>query len=193
MEKDFQEAFEKLRNVLAESTENPACFIIHHLRKPKSEDKHRGRSLAYLMSGSNIIFSVPRSAFILQPASDDVEDNRVVVTTVKNNDGQEFGPRTAWERREGGFVAVESFNWDEYDKGGSKPREAKVKLEHLRELFENGELWLDLVDAEKRLQSLAKVGRITAYHALELVGGRYSEILRKREDGKIGLITLALV
>ena len=140
MEKDFQEAFEKLRNVLAESTETPACLIIHHLRKPRSEDKHRGRSLAYLMSGSNIIFSVPRSAFILQPASDDVEDNRVVVTTVKNNDGQEFGPRSAWERRNGGFVAFENFNWDEYDKGGSKPREAKVKLEHLHELFENGEL-----------------------------------------------------
>jgi hypothetical protein len=77
MEKDFQEAFDKLRKVLAESTENPACLIIHHLRKPKSEDKHRGRSLAYLMSGSNIIFNVPRSAFILQPASDAQSRNAI--------------------------------------------------------------------------------------------------------------------
>lgn len=152
-----------------------------------SNDKHRGRSLAYLMSCSNIIFSVPRSAFILQPATDDVEDNPVVVTTVKNNDGREFGPRTAWERQNDGFVAVEDFDWDQYDKGAWKPREAKVQPEHLRILFENGELWLDKADATKRLQSLAKIGRTAAYDALKLVGGRHSEILRQREDGKIGL------
>jgi hypothetical protein len=159
----------------------------NHLRKPKSEDKHRGRSLAYLMTGSNLIFSVPRSAFILQRASDDIEDNRVVVTTVKNNDGQEFGRRTAWERQNGGFVAVEDFDWDEYDKAGWKPRETKVKPEHLRELFENGELWLDKADAQRRLQSLADVGRTAAYEALKLTAGRYSQMLQQREDGKIGL------
>ena len=187
MEKDYQEAFDKLRKVLAESAENPACLIIHHLRKPKSDDKHRGRSLAYLMSGSNIIFSVPRSAFILQPATDDVEDNRVVVTTVKNNDGREFGPRTAWERQNGGFLAVEDFDWCEYDKGGWKPREAKVQPEHLRTLFANGELWLDKAAAAKCLQSLAQIGRTAAYDALKLIGGRHSEILRQRDDGKIGI------
>src|SRR5262249_50025934 len=147
-----QEAFEKLRIALAESPENPACWIVHHLRKPRSDDRHRGRSLAYLMTGSNLIFSVPRSVFIFQPASDDVDDRQIVVTPVKNNDGQGLGHRSAWERGPGGFVAVENFDWDEYDKGtGWKPREAKVQTEHLRALFENGELWLEKAEAAKRL------------------------------------------
>jgi hypothetical protein len=42
MEKDYQEAFDRLREVLAESSEPTACLIVHHLRKPKSEDRHRG-------------------------------------------------------------------------------------------------------------------------------------------------------
>jgi hypothetical protein len=121
--------------------------------------------------------------------SDDVEDGRVVVTTVKNNDGREFGPRTAGERREGGFVAAESFDWDEYDKGSWKPREAKVQPEHLFILFKNGSLWLEKAEAAKRLQSLAKVGRTAAYDALK-IGGRYTEFLCQRDDGKIGLLTV---
>ena len=55
-----------------------------------------------------------------------------------------------------------------------KPREAKVQPEHLRTLFENGELWLDKADVPKRLQSLAKIGRTAAYDALKLIGDRYS-------------------
>jgi hypothetical protein len=69
MEKDYQQAFDRLREVLAESSELPACLIIHHLRKPKNEDRHRGRSLSNLLAGSYTIISVPRSVFVLQPAS----------------------------------------------------------------------------------------------------------------------------
>ena len=39
----------------------------------------------------------------------------------------------------------------------------------------------------RRLKLLAKVGRTVAYDALKLIGGRHSEILRQRDDGKIGL------
>ena len=52
MEKDFQEGFSRLREVLAEAPGEPACLILHHLRKPKSEDRHKGRNLANLLSWS---------------------------------------------------------------------------------------------------------------------------------------------
>ncbi len=93
------------------------------------------------MAGSYTIFSVPRSAMILQPASDDIEDNHVVFSPVKNNDG-EMGKRTAWERRDGTFIAAEHFDWNEFS---------------------------------------------TAYDALKTINGRFSVLLRRRDDGTIGL------
>jgi hypothetical protein len=58
----------------------------------------------------------------------------------------------------------------------------------LRELFRDGELWLEKADAQRRLQSLANVGRTAAYEALKLGSGRFSEIIRQRDDGTIGII-----
>lgn len=69
-----------------------ACLILHHLRKPRPDDRHRGRSLANLLSGSYVLVSFCRSVLVMQPASDDTEDTRVVITPAKNNDG-ELGPR----------------------------------------------------------------------------------------------------
>src|SRR6185436_18118754 len=45
MEKDFQEGVTRVREVLAELPKEPACLILHHLRKPKSDDRHKGRGL----------------------------------------------------------------------------------------------------------------------------------------------------
>jgi hypothetical protein len=186
VEKDYQQAFDRLREVLAESSELPACLIIHHLRKPKNEDRHRGRSLSNLLAGSYTIISVPRSVFVLQPASDDTKDNRVVITPAKNDDG-DFGERSAWERANGPFTTAEEFDGELYDQGGGwKPKEAKVKPEHLRELFANGGLWRETAEAAK--QTIAKVGRTAAYEALKITEGRYSDMLHLRDDGLIGLV-----
>ena len=190
MEKDYQQAFVWLREILVERPENPACLIVHHLRKPKSEDRARGRGLVNLMAGSYTIFSVPRSAMILQPASDDIEDNHVVFSPVKNNDG-EMGKRTAWERRDGTFIAAEDFDWSEFDAGGgSKKKGPAITEKHLRTVFDDGALWLSQKDAAEKLTGLAEVGRSTAYDALKAINGRFSAILRRREDGKIGLADL---
>jgi hypothetical protein len=187
MEKDFQEAFDRLREILAASPEQAACLIVHHLRKPKSEDRHRGRSLSNLLAGSYTIISIPRSVIVMQPASDDVEDCRIVVSTSKNNDG-ESGPRSAWERRNGFFVPVPEgeFDFGDFDKGGAKPREVIVKPEHLREVFDHGRLWLKKSDAVSKLEMIAGVGRSAAYEALK-EGGRYTDLLTVQDDGKIGL------
>jgi hypothetical protein len=108
------------------------------------------------------------------------------VTPAKNNDG-ELGKRSAWERCEGGFVPVEDFDWTQYDEGDTKPRESKVREEHVRRVFDGGRVWLDKAEAARTLQSIAEVGRTAAYDALKTHGGRFSEILTVREGGKIGL------
>ncbi|MBI3877327.1 MAG: AAA family ATPase [Verrucomicrobia bacterium] len=186
MEKDFQEGFSRLREVLAESPSEPACLILHHLRKPKSDDRHRGRNLANLLSGSYVLVGVARSVLVMQPATDDTEDARVVVTCAKNNDGS-LGARSAWERREGMFHAVEHFDFEAFDSGGPR-QEPKVNEGHLRELFEQGRRWCALKQAVESLEEIACVGRSAAYEALKLERGRFSHLLMKSPaTGFIGL------
>jgi energy-coupling factor transporter ATP-binding protein EcfA2 len=181
MEKDTQEAFDRLRDVIAESPVPTATMIIHHLRKPKAEDRHRGRGLANLLAGSYTITSIPRSVLVLQPATDDTMDNRLVMTPAKNNDG-ELGNRTAWERTEGGFLPVIDFDWEEYENAGKRERGRSVTSEHIIRAF-GDDPELKVSEAAARLQPLANVGRSAAYEALK-VPGPFSDILEKTEDGK---------
>lgn len=185
MEKDYLEAFERLREVMAEAPD-AACLILHHLRKPRSEDRHRGRSLANLLSGSYVRVSFCRSVLVMQPASDDTEDARVVITPAKNNDG-ELARRTVWERKAGWFepVAEGEFDWEAFDSGSAK-REPKVNEGHLRELFEDGRRTMPLKQAAECLQEIADVGRSAAYEALKL-NGRFAALLVRDANGLIGL------
>ena len=80
------------------------------------------------------------------------------------------------------------FDWDEFDAGGgSRKKGPAVSEEHLRELFENGAVWLSQKDATAQLESIAEVRRSTAYAALKVISGRFSTLLRRREDGAIAL------
>ena len=183
MEKDFLEGFERLREIMAE-VPNATCLIIHHLRKPRAEDRHKGRSLANMLSGSYVLVSMARSVMVMQPATDDTEDARVVFTPSKNNDG-ELGARSAWNREASLFEPVLDFNFEEFD-GGEAKREPKVREEHLRTLFEDGGRSLVLKTAVAELQELAGVGRTAAYDALKLDGGRFSNLLTKDSNDLIG-------
>ncbi|MBI3413893.1 MAG: AAA family ATPase [Verrucomicrobia bacterium] len=185
MEKDFLEGFERLREVMAEAPD-AACLILHHLRKPRSEDRHKGRSLANLLSGSYVLVSMARSVMVMQPASDDTEDARVVLTPAKNNDG-ELGKRTAWTRKAGWFEEVEKFDFEEFDGAGGARREPKVNEGHLRDIFEDGRRWCVLKVAASELEERAGVKRSAAYEALKLERGRFSNLLTKRDDGLIGI------
>lgn len=177
MEKDFQEGFTRLCEVLAESPNEPACLILHHLRKPKNDDRHKGRNLAHLLSGSYVLVSVARSVLVMQPASDDTEDARVVVTCAKNNDG-ELGARSAWRRCAGIFEEVGTFDWEAFDSGGASNRESKVKEEHIRQAFELGIAPLPMKQVAERLQEIAGVGRSAAYEALKTGdGARFAKLL----------------
>jgi hypothetical protein len=101
--REYLMAFETLLSVLPTGDDRPALFIIAHTRKPQTDERASGRALLKLLAGSYVLGSVPRTAFVLQAASDDVEDNRVVFTCCKNNDGEK-GKRSAWTSKDGLFV-----------------------------------------------------------------------------------------
>jgi hypothetical protein len=182
-EKEYAEALAKLREVLGSVPKRPAVLILHHIRKPKSEDWHSGRSLGFLLSGSDALNAAARAVFVMQPATDDTEDSRVVCTCTKNNNGP-YGPRGAWTRHAWFFEPVSDFDWESYDAGHSK-REPKVKEEHIRQLFEEGRRSLALKHAVPALEEIAGVGRIAAYEALKLNGGRFSHLLAKNTDTEL--------
>lgn len=86
--KDYAQAFEELLAVLPNGDDAPALGIVAHTRKPRAEERANGRALLNLLAGSYVIGSVPRAVFIMQAASDDTTDSRIVWTCCKNNDGE---------------------------------------------------------------------------------------------------------
>jgi hypothetical protein len=116
-QEDYTEAFEWIQSVVPQGDDKPAIGIIAHTRKPRPDERASGRGLLNLLAGSYVLGSVPRSAFVMQAASDDVEDDRLIMTCCKNNDG-EMGPRSAWRRQNGLFKQLAEFDWEEFDSNG---------------------------------------------------------------------------
>ncbi len=166
----YADAYEQIK--LSLPHENPpALVIVAHTRKPRVGEKANGRALLNLLAGSYLLGSVARSVFILQSATDSPEDQRVVFTCCKNNNGQ-LGKRTAWTRCNGLFDAVQEFNWEEFD-GGGKPSEStvgKVTDDHIRALFDFGGRQLPKREAVTELMRIAGCGQTKAYDALKLEG-----------------------
>jgi hypothetical protein len=113
-QKDYLETFNDIRTVFPPGFDGPAIGIAAHTRKPYPNERASGRALLNLLAGSYVLGSVPRCVWVVQAASDDVADERIVLTCCKNNDGQ-LGTRSAWERRNGLFVPVNGFDWEEFD------------------------------------------------------------------------------
>ena len=186
-EKDYREAFDRVLACLGHGDDRPALVICAHVKKPRMGERFRGRGLLNQLSGSLVLGSIPRAVFVLEVASDDEEDDRVVFTCAKNNNGKLPAP-TAWQRTASGFDGpLEDFDWDEFrGEGGTK--QPAVTLDHLREVFDNGEKWLPLKEAAKALIEAAGVKRTAAYTALE-EKGRYAKCLRVNEaNGKISVV-----
>ena len=106
-----------IRQVVPAGDDGPAIGIVAHTRKPQSDERVNGRALLNLLAGSYVLGSVPRTVFVMQAASDDVTDDRIVWTCCKNNDG-ELGKRSAWIRRNGLFDALTDFDWEAWNKDG---------------------------------------------------------------------------
>ncbi len=171
--KDYNQAFEALLSVLPTGDNGSALGISAHTRKPRAEERANGRGLLNLLAGSYLIGSIPRAVFILQAASDDPEDTRVVWTCCKNNDG-ELGARSAWERRNGLFAPVKDFDWIAFEGDGEKRR--SVSLGDLDRLFEGGTLHLARNNAVELLMEQTDLGKTACYEALK-PGGKFAQNL----------------
>lgn len=113
--RDYLESFDLIRAVIGTGDSAPAILIVAHTRKPLPNERAFGRSLMNLLAGSYVLSSIPRSVFVLQHASDAVDDQRVIVTCCKNNDGQ-LGPRGCFLRSSGQWPPVQDFDWQTWDK-----------------------------------------------------------------------------
>jgi hypothetical protein len=177
--REYLETFDDLRSVLPLGDDAPALGIVAHTRKPKMDERASGRALLNLLAGSYVLGSVPRTVFVMQAASDETTDNRVVWTCCKNNDG-ELGARSAWERRNGLFAPVPNFDWEAFDAPEPDKRE-KITDAHMRKVFENGALTTS--EARKLLEDSTGASRSACYYALD-PDGRFSKHLNYSE-GKL--------
>ena len=178
-QKDYREAFENIFAVLAKGEDAPAIVIIAHTRKPKDDDRRTGRALLNELSGSHALGSVPRCAFVMQSASDDETDGRVVWTCCKNNDG-ELGSRTAWHRRNGLFDRCQDFDWQTFDSPAKDGKETITK-DDVESVFEGGRRLARKVAIEA-LMERTDFKQAACYKALSK-GGRFAGNLMEDADG----------
>jgi hypothetical protein len=170
--REYLDTFDALRSVLPFGDDAPALGIVAHTRKPKTDERASGRVLLNLLAGSYVLGSVPRTVFVMQAASDETTDNRVVWTCCKNNDG-ELGVRSAWERRNGLFAPVRDFDWEAFD-APEKDRRELITETDVAAIFRNGAL--KKAEAVKQLESNTGAHRASCYRALE-PDGRFARHL----------------
>jgi hypothetical protein len=157
----------------------PAHGIVAHTRKPRTDERANGRALMNLIAGSYQLVSIARAAFVMQAASDDPADTRVVWTCCKNNDGP-MGKPSAWERGNGLFTPVNDIDWHAFE-GRADPR-ATITEEDLDELFDGGKRSLTLKEAVKALMEQTAFSQPACYKALDPTKGRFAHRLNR--DGK---------
>ncbi len=179
MEKDFRAAFDAILSCLEQGDARPALMIVAHTRKPRMGEKVNGRGLLNLLSGSLVLGSIPRAAFVLQAATDAEEGNEFVFSCCKNNNGP-LGKATAWKREGVRFVGpLPNFDWDTFNGGGAggPGKNAKIEESDLEEIFDGGRKWLTKDKAAKLLMQATGAGRSAAYNALDKVKGRFADML----------------
>jgi hypothetical protein len=180
--RDYLDTFELLRGLIPAKDDSPALGIIAHTRKPKHDERASGRGLLNLLAGSYVLASVPRSVFVLQPATDAPDDSRVVFTCCKNNDG-DMGTPSAWTRRNGLFAPVPEFDWDEF-RTPSVDR-TTITAADVAEALAHGERPVAKQDAVQALMHTTGCEKSAAYNALKL-DGRFKGQLRN--EGKSGAL-----
>jgi hypothetical protein len=158
----------------------PAVVIVAHTRKPKQAERTQGRDLLNEVAGSHILGSVPRAVFVMQAASNDMEDDRVVWACAKNNDGQAGAP-TAWHRRNGLFEPCPDFDWEAYSKPEGDARTG-IKLADIERLFAGGERSMTRARAAEELGELTGFKRSACYDATD-PDGRFGKHIIVEGDG----------
>lgn len=122
----------------------PAIVIVAHLRKPRADGSGRrktGRELLHELSGSLKLGSTSRTVFTVQPASPEMEDDRIVFEIAKANDCDpawlgKYGTRSAWHRKNGAFTPAGGFDWETWlNPGPANSEKRAVSEEMVREVF----------------------------------------------------------
>lgn len=173
-QRTYLETIDLVRSVLPINT---ALVIVAHTRKPQPNERAVGRSLMHILAGSHVLVTIPRSVFVLQYASDDPEDDEVVWTCCKNNDG-ELGKRSAWKRKTGFFLPVPNFDWASFD-GEDKDKRVVITADMVEEVFDKGELLRTL--ARDRLLEISGASKASVYKALSS-SGRFADNLIFKGD-----------
>jgi hypothetical protein len=168
-QRTYLDTFALLKSLLPQKA---SLMIAHHLRKPQTAELSKGRSLMFMLAGSYVLTSVPRAVFVMQPASDDVEDDQVVWTCSKNNNG-ELGKRSAWKRQNGIFASAGNFDWDTFD-AESKDKRVVITEQMVEEVFDGGKVMLS--EARDKLHELSGATKSSCYRALGK-GGRFADNL----------------
>jgi len=180
---DYSEAFDAIRDCLPSGEDIPAIVIVAHTRKPKTPDKPQGIELLHELLGSAKLGSMARAAFVMQPATNDTEDNRVIWTCCKNNDGEK-GPRSVWVRKDSFFAPCIDFDWDEFE---NPPKgNERITFNDMKSLFKN-RVCANRSTLVEELIECTGCGSSAAYNSLKL-DGRFGKYLR---EGTGGLISWA--
>lgn len=188
-QRDYKAAFDVLRSVAGQGLTGAALVIVAHTRKPKAENRGSGRSLLHELAGAHLLGSVPRCVFIMQAGSNDGSDDRVVWQCAKNNDG-EMGTRSAWHRRNGGFIPCEGFDWDVFDGAGGETRKDVITREVLRAVFFDDEGRPRTILKRKVIDELMErtgKGKSACYDVLAL-DGRLAKHVQEDRDGFLSWI-----
>lgn len=176
-QREYRESLDNIRALLPKGDKAPAIVIIAHTRKPKGDFRPTGRSLLNEVAGSYLLGAVARCAFVMQPASEEETDDRIVWSCAKNNDGDP-GLRSAWHRRNGLFAPCPDFDWEGFDNPRGEER-ASITEAHMAQLFADGRRVIRKIACED-LMAITNLGQAACYHALSL-NGRFKEHLREEE------------
>ena len=171
---DYLEAFKQIRSVVPNTENGAAVVIVAHTKKPKDDEKATGRELIHLLSGSHVLVSVPRSVFVLVPESANVDDENVVWTCCKNNDGEMSAP-TVWARRNLSFDYVGEYEAKET--AGSK--RITITIDDIKKVLS---LLPDGIHQKILVNILMKqtgAGKSSCYAALDTKKGKFKDHIQE--------------
>jgi hypothetical protein len=155
----------------------PAVIIVAHLRKTGRDatgKRKSGRDLLNELSGSLKLGSASRTVFAVQPASNRMDDDRIVFEVAKANDADpawlsEHGTRSAWYRRNAAFERCAEFDWEEWQNGDSERNEQKraITREMIEAIFDRERRQgMKRGELAKHMAAAYDIGESTAYRVI---------------------------
>jgi RecA-family ATPase len=182
--KEFREAIRAVQSIVAQCGSQAAILFVHHLRKGRDGERPRGQRLLDHLAGSYAFGAAMRTVAVLQSASDNPEETRLVFTICKANNAEK-PPASAWQRDGARWVADGNFDIAAFLHGDSDNvgNRKAVTEEHLAQLFQNGERRIARKKAVEDLMNLADVKHTAAYDALKTGSGRKFKALKEDRDG----------